>query len=272
VPRKLGCSTLVLRTEPVEDALKPIEAAGFSAVEIWGNDPRHIDLLDRRRLTDLREAVSSSALEVVSILAPRRREMDISSPSTDDRRLSVSVAKSLIHSACLLDAQFLVMHPGWGDPDSEAKAYRFAAESLDELVTTALDCGVTLCIENPPPGTSFCDSAPRVVHLVRSLGLDGLKVCLNVGHSNLYTSPAEDIQICGPDLGLVHLSDNDGSSDQHLPPGQGSLDLPGVLQSLDRSPGEVPVVLDIYGPTPPGAEDLLRRSLEMISSLSRGVG
>lgn len=67
-------------------------------------------------------------------------------------------------------------------------------------------------------------------------------MCVDTGHTNEATpfgkpSPAEAIRILGKDVTLLHLHDNNGSYDQHLPPlmgDRGCVDWPDVFDALDE--------------------------------------
>ena len=58
--------------------------------------------------------------------------------------------------------------------------------------------------------------------------------CLDVGHQNCFskTTLAQWVEALGEGLMELHLHDNDGSGDAHLPVGQGNIDFPGLFQCL----------------------------------------
>lgn len=60
--------------------------------------------------------------------------------------------------------------------------------------------------------------------------------CLDTGHFRLFSEvPLETwLEALGPRLREVHLHDNRGEADEHLPPGQGSFDFPGLFRLLER--------------------------------------
>jgi sugar phosphate isomerase/epimerase len=48
------------------------------------------------------------------------------------------------------------------------------------------------------------------------------------------------VEVLGSRVGYVHVHNNHGASDEHLPPYQGTLDVAEVLEALDQhSPGAV---------------------------------
>jgi sugar phosphate isomerase/epimerase len=62
-----------------------------------------------------------------------------------------------------------------------------------------------------------------------------LGICLDIGHAHAFSStPVLDwISTLGARITYVHLHDNDGSGDQHLPLGQGNIPLAEVLAALE---------------------------------------
>jgi sugar phosphate isomerase/epimerase len=100
-----------------------------------------------------------------------------------------------------------------------------------------------MAVENMPargqrrPGVAIAE----VAAIVDGLG-DHVGICLDVGHSNLSGLDATDeVSAAGERLLALHLQDNDGNGeDQHLLPGQGTVDWDAVLNAIDR--------LDFRGP------------------------
>ena len=62
-----------------------------------------------------------------------------------------------------------------------------------------------------------------------------LRICLDVGHANVYSqAPAEQwIEMLGSRIVHVHMHNNDGLRDLHAPLDEGSLDVERVLRHLD---------------------------------------
>ena len=66
--------------------------------------------------------------------------------------------------------------------------------------------------------------------------LDGANVgiCMDVGHAFIMGDLADAIEACSGHLITTHLHDNNGKSDDHLAPGEGSIDWPLALMSLQK--------------------------------------
>jgi sugar phosphate isomerase/epimerase len=95
--------------------------------------------------------------------------------------------------------------------------------------------GIRVALEN-----SYERDAGLTKALIDDVNSPALGACLDVGHCNLFSRiPAESwIQALGPRIFHVHLHDNDGTGDQHLPVGQGKIDFGPIFKSLtDFAPG-----------------------------------
>jgi sugar phosphate isomerase/epimerase len=84
---------------------------------------------------------------------------------------------------------------------------------------------------------------------VEAVGLDCVSACLDVPHVHLNSreSPQEWVAELGTRISCLHVSDNDRSMSQHLPPGQGTIDWKGLLSALVREGLNVPAVMEVNG-------------------------
>lgn len=88
-----------------------------------------------------------------------------------------------------------------------------------------------ICIEN------FVGESPAgMAKLIDGIGESRFGICLDTGHAhcNSATPVVEWVRVLGARIRHIHLHSNDGASDQHLPPGQGTLDLKRVIQALEK--------------------------------------
>ena len=113
-----------------------------------------------------------------------------------------------------------------------------------------IPAGVTVCVEN------VLEPTPESL-LAIAEGVDdpGLRLCLDIGHVNAYSSvPAEDwIRAWGKRLSHLHIHNNDGTADTHSPLLKGTLDIPGLLQTLREVSPDATCTLEL-----PDAEESVR--------------
>ena len=78
-----------------------------------------------------------------------------------------------------------------------------------------------------------------LVEIARGVDDPRLGLCLDVGHANTVVSktpPADWLAPMLPDLRHVHLHDNHGALDEHLPLGAGTIDFAPILAALAAHP------------------------------------
>lgn len=132
------------------------------------------------------------------------------------------------------------------------------------LVRRAREMGTSLMLENV-----YEDGPDELKFLLDELGAGAgddpasVGFCFDTGHWNAFSLSSLEswMDALGPFIGQVHLHDNDGSGDQHLPVGEGAFPFHhfmGLLKGTGRTP-----IVTIEPHTP---EDL-RKSLENIAAM-----
>ena len=134
--------------------------------------------------------------------------------------------------------------------------YRMLLRSIEELLPEAETCGVVMALENQwtPLNQSAC-----LLEAVRHFDTQWLGICYDTGHGNLTEHGREfPDETCVPsiwnDIGLpvvweedfiekvrpyivnCHLHDNNGILDQHLLPGEGTVDWNRIMANLAAAP------------------------------------
>jgi sugar phosphate isomerase/epimerase len=195
-------------------------------------------------------------------------------PTSDEKEpnLRVDLGKMLRHNfrvmervfeiASLLDARHVVIHGGNisaeenGDKFagvSYRKAFVNTIRNLKTLVALAREYSVVLCLENLDDDR--VGSLPiELLALLHAADAD-IYATFDTGHAFIiaerYGIPLSDFfDVLHPFIKHVHLHDNDGISDLHLPPGEGKIDARSVLMDIrDVQPENV--ILEIRRFTDP---------------------
>ena len=140
-----------------------------------------------------------------------------------------------IRAAAVLGARYLVVHPVFKDEkgktiDSKLKFIRVNAEAIRQWLPLAEECGVTLLSENILWGAS---KDPRVIaELVKEVDSAYFGWCFDVGHAWCSGYAPDILKKCAVVPLSLHIQDNDGSGDQHLIPGDGTIDWKAFTQTL----------------------------------------
>ncbi len=81
------------------------------------------------------------------------------------------------------------------------------------------------------------------------IGLPTVAACLDAGHAHVHTTapPQFWVEALGRRLRQLHLHDNDQSFDQHLVPGEGTIDWPLFARALRGLDLSLPMVLELDG-------------------------
>jgi sugar phosphate isomerase/epimerase len=140
-----------------------------------------------------------------------------------------------IEVAAVLGARYLVVHPIWHDANGDIiknkqKFWQVNAEAIEKWLPKAKECGVVLLSENILWGAS---ADPRIIaQLVKKVDSDWFGWCFDVGHAWCCGYQPSVLKKCAVAPMSLHIQDNDGSGDQHLIPGDGTIDMDEFLKTL----------------------------------------
>ena len=189
--------------------------------------------LDSLRLDDVDEIAGRCALASLrpTVHAPF---FDLNPGALDPLVRQVTLQRLLhtLHIATRLDARLVVIHPGydpWRYPNMEDLWLSQATAFFRELLELDRHGRCLLAIENiyePQPQT--------LVRLVGQIASPRIGHCFDIGHWHLFgRMPLESwLQDIAPQLFHLHLHDNTGASDAHLPIGDGTIDFQPLLKLL----------------------------------------
>ena len=129
---------------------------------------------------------------------------------------------------------------------------------LRDLVKAATEREVAVTLEN-------VDEPPEVLRKALD-AIPDLRACLDVGHAHLdrrVDGARTYLKALGDRLGLVHVHDNHGghgeAGDEHLPFGQGTIDLERDVQALRDLGYDGHATLEIFKGTPDDRKASLRK-------------
>lgn len=124
------------------------------------------------------------------------------------------------------------VHPGFMTPlgfVSQDKVREVVRHSLRRLEKVSLDLGVRVAVENMPRFPfSMATTPPDLVHLIEGLEVG---ICLDIGHANTMGLLPDFLRLRDRVIN-VHIHDNVGEMDQHLPIGKGTVDFKAALRGL----------------------------------------
>ena len=153
------------------------------------------------------------------------------------------------------------------DPNFKwVEQWKVLVDTFYNTAEMAKEAGLKLCVE-PRVGEmiSNTDSALRLLDHVKS---DNLGVVLDTGHLNAQKEILPlSVEKLGDRIFYLHVSDNDGKTNEHLGLGRGNIDWEGVFSALKKHGFDGYVGLDI-GKIPNLDEEIIR-SKEFLIDLTK---
>lgn len=223
-----------------DDALALIADAGYDGVALTLDhhhfDPFAPDLA--RRADALAARLTSLDLGLVIetgarfLLDPRRKhEPTLLSPEPEGRKLRIEFLTRAIDIAAVCGAEAVSF---WaGVPRAEVTredATRYLREGLTEVAAYAACNNVTPALE-PEPGMLI---ETLDDYLTIKQHAPGLRLALDTGHCLVTNErePAAAVRGFAAEIGTVAIEDMRRGVHEHLPFGEGDMDIPGVLAAL----------------------------------------
>jgi len=127
----------------------------------------------------------------------------------------------------------MVIHSGLAEVRSGQKASVLSSstERLQALSGYVDKMGVEIARENSPPH-ALGSTVEEVERILSRLSAYPVSFCLDTGHANLVAGGIQSFIVPGLKPAEVHISDNLGEQDDHLPPGAGAIDWQKILAEL----------------------------------------
>ena len=241
---ELAASTLHLLDRPLEDILDQLVTLDVNKIEL-ADSGNHA--LNPKRVERLLEFKSSYDIEF-SIHAPYA---DTNLSADDDliREWILKRIRASIRFASELDAKCLVLHPGWTtatEPFMRGRSWKLNLRSLRWLQRYAGDYGVEVLIENVPSPTPYLLVSLDDFRLFDEEMTPKMDYVLDIGHSNLLGETLGFIEEFGSRIKHVHVSDNEGETDSHLPIGDGTIDWEESINALKKMGYNGWIVIESY--------------------------
>jgi sugar phosphate isomerase/epimerase len=270
--QKILSTYLFVSRKLTHDLLAQINEHGFSALEVFCSRA-HFDYGSKQEIQALKSALEANRMTLSSLHAPTSKDLSATRESgtplsicevervrrveaMDELKRAIDVSEDLPFSR-------MVLHMGGSRETADPRKRDAAFSSLEHLVLHAHHAGVTLALENT---TSEMGDPAYLRAFVDETRLMGLRFNFDIGHANLADGPAEERleKSFAPLRDLVasvHLHDNHGEKDEHLPPYDGSIDWGAAIPLLKSAPADnLPVVLELkekFGPDAPSAAEHL---------------
>jgi sugar phosphate isomerase/epimerase len=225
--------------------------AGAQAIELFAAR-QHFDYTSREHVDELAGWFSSNSAEPFSMHAPLfpDREMgragapavNVLHPEKSRRIDAMDEIKRALEVAERIPIKNLVLHLGEKEDRWSPRSMEYALTALEHLGAFSRPLGVRLLVENL---TSDATSPENLVTTLEMGHLTNVGICLDLGHAHMSQSVSEAIAIFGERIAAVHVHDNHGMRDEHLWPGDGTIDWPAATKALQALKAAPTAVLEI---------------------------
>jgi sugar phosphate isomerase/epimerase len=270
--QRLLSTYLFVSRKLTPELLGQISDAKFQGVEIFCSRS-HFEYATKTEVQAMDGALEAHKLQLVSLHGPTSRDLSAMRESGTPlsicevervRRIeAMDELKRVIDVADDLPYARLILHMGGSRETADPRKRDAAFSTLEHLVLHAHHAGVTICVENT---TSEMGDPAYLRAFVDETRLTGLRFNFDIGHAHLAEGPEEErIEKSFAPLrelvSSVHLHDNHGEKDEHLPPYDGTIEWPAAIKLLKSAPQtSLPLVLELKektGPDSPGAAEQL---------------
>ena len=231
--------------------LELARGSGAEAVEIFAAR-QHFDYTSRDHVMELAGWFRSNPMKPFSMHAPLfpDREMgragapavNVLHPEKARRIDAMDEIKRALETAEHIPFEHMVIHLGERTDSWSPRTVENALTALEHLGAFARPLGVKLLVENL---ISEPTTPERLVTILDLGHLDAVGVCLDLGHAHATTGIAEAVNLLKDRVVSLHVHDNNGMRDEHLWPGEGTIDWAGTAKLLKALPKAPAAVLEI---------------------------
>jgi sugar phosphate isomerase/epimerase len=223
----------------LESLLEVVAAAGYRALEF--SRLRSLTLPEAERL---REMALARGLAPWSIHSGPLRGPE-----------PLAVGQRWLDLAQALGARVHVLHVSSrrfaaADPEVRRRVRARDREIVTGMVRAAGERGLILALENG----AAAGQIDYLEEILAAIDRPHLGIALDAGHAHLRGGdPAAAVRRLAPHLRHVHLHDNHGERDEHLPPGRGSIEWVPLLAALGDAGYTGPWMVELRTPRDPEA-------------------
>lgn len=199
-----------------------------------------LDGLTSSRAESAAASLTAAGISSITFHAPFE---DLSPGARDEeaRRLTVRRLRQAIGLAPLFRAKGIVMHGGYSEWLYDFRPDRWlepARKTFSEVAEAAEEANVEIFLENV-----FDEVPDHLLRLREAVASRRIGFCFDPGHATLFSRlPVQKwVEALASALGEMHLHDNRGRRDDHLPVGEGSINHRGVILAA-RDEGARPIL------------------------------
>jgi sugar phosphate isomerase/epimerase len=197
----------------------------------------------------------------------RRGSPPVNIASLDKRARieAMDEVKRAIEVAEQIPFRFLVQHVGVSGDEWDPRKSEAAMTSIEHLKAFAKPLGVTVLVENIPNELS---TPERLLELIHNAHFDDVGVCFDIGHANIMGGVVPAFEQLKSLIRSTHVHDNAGQKDDHLWPGDGTVNWEETMNLLRSAPQVPPLLLEIKSEGKTNIVDGMAKAFRKLQSQS----
>jgi len=234
--------------KPILEEIEEIAELDFDYLELAMDPPNAHFSTIRENQKQIQSALASHSMQLVCHLPTF---VSIADLTESIRQASLDEMFHSLEVAAELDAMKVVLHPGHiGGLGIFVMdmAQSYGMQSLEAVITKADQLGLCVCLENMFPRFQSFFEPPHFKDILKRF--PDLMLTLDSGHANIGARENQRImgfiQQFSHRIGHVHLSDNSGHRDDHLPIGKGKINFQKIAAAIVECGYEDTITLEIF--------------------------
>lgn len=233
---------------PLFGQIEDIADSTFDYLELTMDAPYCDSGTLRKQKGTIMETLEQSNLKLVCHLPTFLSTADLT-----DRIRNASIEETLdsLELAAELKSMKVVLHPGYMvglGVFMPALSREYAMDSLGVFVEKAGELGLCLCLENMFSRGQWLVKPEEFKDVLDTF--PDLYLTLDIGHAHVNSPDGEKclrfIEMFSGRIGHLHVSDNFGKDDQHLPVGEGGIDFPRIVTALKAAGYNGTITLEVF--------------------------
>jgi sugar phosphate isomerase/epimerase len=253
--------------------LETAARAGAQGVEIFAAR-QHFDYTQREDVRELCDWFKSNTLQPFSMHAPLfpDREMgragapsvNVIHPEKSRRIDSMDEIKRALEAAEQIPFKNLIVHLGEREDAWSQRTLDYSLTALEHLGAFAKALGVRVLAENL---TNDVTTPEHLMTILEMGHLDNIGVCLDLGHAHITVGVPDAISVLGNRIVSLHVHDNHGAKNEHLWPGDGTINWKDTAERLKALANPPAAVLEIgysLGDSPAVLPERIEASFERL--------
>ncbi|MCP4704324.1 MAG: sugar phosphate isomerase/epimerase [candidate division Zixibacteria bacterium] len=226
---RFGISTTVDYSVEIETLFKLFMKYKFDFVSI-GVNVKHNFYPDTNKFSEMTKMADDFGLAIESVHIPFRGDYDLANPIRLERLKAIDNVIRFLDYIAHNEIPIGILHPHHYLKDTKEKALPLAIDSINQILNKKPK-SIQIAVENLPDnrGSWIADQ------LFNYFDKNEIDFCYDSSHENMSGGKFHLLRKHYSRLITCHLSDNNGTYDEHLVPGDGNIDWNQLASYMEKA-------------------------------------